>query len=140
MNQPGPFQLTLNGSAFQIVGPGVYVGDVAAGLDGVQAASFQAQFGYGSGGTSVTAYLQTSLDQGQNWVDVAAIQFITAGGTEIVNLSGLTPKTTPVAPTSQGLAPGQTVDGVLGDRFRAVVVVVGTYGNSSLLNITGCAR
>ncbi|KAF2991152.1 hypothetical protein OGR47_02710 [Methylocystis sp. MJC1] len=140
MNQPGPFQLTQNGVAFQIVGPGTLIGDFVEGLDGVQAITFQAQFLYGSGGSSVTAYLQTSIDQGNSWIDIAAVQFTTVGGAEMLNLSGLTPKTTPIIPTNQALTPGQTVDGILGDRFRAVVVVAGAYGSSSLLNITGCAR
>jgi hypothetical protein len=42
--------------------------------------------------------------------------------------------------TQQGLAFGQVNAGVLGDRFRAVVVVTGAYTNSTLLNVTGMAR
>lgn len=140
MNYPGPIQLTSGGTAFQIVGAGTYVGDTITGLYGVLSASFQAQFLYGSGGTSVTAYVQTSIDQGSTWADIAAIQFTTSSATNIVNLSALTPKTTPVVPSQQALSAGSCVDGILGDRFRAVVVVVGTYGSSSLLNVTGMVR
>ena len=31
----------------------------------------QANFAYGSGGTSVDAWLQTSIDGGSSWIDVA---------------------------------------------------------------------
>ena len=140
MDNPGAFQLTYQGGAFPIVGPGTFIGDWIAGLDGMLAASLQAQLLYGNGGTTVTVYFQTSLDQGQTPIDISAVQFTTASGTEVANLSGLTPKTTPVAPGQQTLTPGTSVDGVLGDRLRAVVVVAGTYGNSTLLNLTGIAR
>ncbi len=103
-------------------------------------ASLQAQFLYGSGGENCTVYVQTSIDQGQTAIDIAAVEFGQASGTEIVNLSALTPKTTPAAPTQQSLVPNSTVDGVLGDRLRAVVVVAGTYNNSTLLNVTAMAR
>jgi hypothetical protein len=137
---PGPIQLTTNGGAFQIVGPGILIGDWVTGLAGVLSASFQAQLLNGNGGTNGNVYLQTSLDQGQTPIDIAAFQFGAASATEIVNLSALTPKPTPLAPTNQSLAPGSTIDGVLGDRLRAVVVVTGTYGLSTLLNVTGVVR
>lgn len=140
MDNPGPLQLTFNGGAFQITGAGVLVGDWITGLAGILAASLQAQFLYGSGGENCTVYVQTSIDQGQTAIDIAAIEFAQASGTEIVNLSALTPKTTPAAPTQQSLAPGSSVDGVLGDCLRAVVVVAGTYNNSTLLNVTAMAR
>ena len=140
MDNPGPFQLTIGGNAFSITGPGTFVGDWEDGCEGILALSAQLQFIYGGGGASVTAYLQTSIDQGQTPIDIAAVEFTTASATEVVNLSGLTPRTTPLVPTQQGLTPGDCNDGILGDRFRLVVVVVGTYTQSTLLNATGVAR
>ena len=141
MNSPGPIQLTYGGvGALQIVGPGTFVGDWITGLSGMLSASLQAQLLYGAGGTTVTVYFQTSFDQGNTAVDIAAIQFTTAGGTNVVNLSALTPKTTPIVPTQQALAAGSANDGLLGDRLRFVAVVAGTYGNSTLLNATACVR
>lgn len=140
MDNPGPFQLTYQGGAFPIVGPGTFIGDWTTDLDGMLAVSLQAQLLYGSGGTTATVYFQTSLDQGQTAIDICAAQFTTASATEVANLSGLTPKTTPLVPGQQALTPGTSVDGVLGDRLRAVVVVTGTYGQSTLLNLTGVAR
>jgi hypothetical protein len=139
MDNPGPFQLTINGGAFQIGAAGTYVGDIENDLAGMLACAFQAQFAYTSGGTSVAMFVQTSIDQGQTWFDIWAQQWTTAGGIEAANVSALTPRTTPYAPVNQGLTPGTVEDGLLGDRLRAVVVVVGTYVQSAL-NITGCAR
>ena len=141
MDNPGAMQFTYsNGAAFPIVSAGTFIGDWIEDLAGMLALSLQAQLAYGSGGTTVTVYFQTSIDQGQTAIDIAAVQFATAPGTEMANLSGLTPKTTPVAPGQQTLTPGTCVDGILGDRVRAVVVVVGTYGGSTALNLTGIAR
>lgn len=141
MNAPGPFLLTFNGGqAFPIVGPGTFVGDWITGLDGMLSLSLQAALLYGSGGTSVTVYFQTSLDQGQTPIDICALQFTTLSSTQAVNLSGLTPKTTPLTPSQEALAAGSCVDGLLGDRVRAVVVVAGTYGSSTGLSLWGDAR
>ena len=140
MNSPGPIQLTYLGSAFSIVGAGTFIGDWITNLAGMLSASLQAQFQYGSGGTSVTVYFQTSFDQGQTAVDIAAIEFTEASGTAVVNLSALTPRTTPLTPTQQQLSPGSCNDGLLGDRLRAVVVVTGAYNNSTQLNATACVR
>lgn len=140
MERPGAIQFRLNGGAFSIASAGTFIGDWVEDLDGILALSLQAQFLYGSGGTSVTVYVQTSIDQGQTPIDIAALQFTTASATSIVNLSGLTPKTTPAVPSQQALAAGTCLDGVLGDRFRAVVVVVGTYAASTILNVTGVAK
>jgi hypothetical protein len=141
MNNPGPFQLTAQGgSAFQLNQAGTFIGWDELHLEGMHAVSLQFGFKYVAGGTTATAYVQTSLDQGQSWIDIAAVQFTTASGTQMVNLSGLTPVDTPVAPNFFTLAPGTVQDGILGDRLRAAVVVTGTYTGSTQINITGVAR
>lgn len=141
MDNPGAFQLTTeDGTAFSITSPGTFTGAWIEDLEGMLAASLQAQFAYGAGGATATVYIQTSIDQGQTPIDIAAIQFTTANGVEMVNLSGLTPKTTPASPGQQSLTPGTCIDGILGDRLRAVVVVAGTYSANTLLNISGIAR
>jgi hypothetical protein len=140
MDNPGVIPFTVNGGAFNIAGPGTQVGDWVADLDGMLSLSLEAQLLYGSGGASVMVYFQTSLDQGQTPIDIAALQFGTANATSVVNLSGLTPRTAPLSPTNAGLAAGSCIDGVLGDRVRAVVVVTGTYGGQTLLHLAGVAR
>ena len=100
-------------------------------LEGMQAASIQANFTWGSGGTSLKVIIETSLDQGTTWIEVARMAFAAASEENIVNLSGLTPKTTPITPAA--LADDTCQDGVFGDRWRARILTVGTYaGNTSL--------
>ena len=140
MDNPGPLQLTYNDGPFAIAGAGILVGDWIEDLDGMLAAAIQARFAYGGAGTSATLYIQTSFDQGATPVDIAAIAFTTASAVDVVNLSALTPKTTPVVPAQQALTPGTCVDGLLGDRLRAVVVVAGTYTNSTLLDVRAVVR
>lgn len=129
MNNPGYYSLAdlsittaLTGSAQTAI----------EDLEGTLAASIQAKFAYGSGGTSVKAYVQTTLDNGLTWVDIAAFAFMTSSATKVVNLSGLTPKTTAVTPSDGALVDDTCVDGVLGDALRVKITSVGTYVNTTL--------
>jgi hypothetical protein len=142
MDNPGPFVFTLNGGAFSLAAAGVFIGDWMEGFAGVDALSLGASFAYGAGGAApgVTVYFQTSLDQGQTPIDIFAPQFGQASALSLANLSGLD-KAAPFAPAQQSLTPNTIQDGVLGDRFRAVVVVGATpYGGASSLMLWGCAR
>jgi hypothetical protein len=140
MDQPGPFPFTYNGgAAFPLGVAGTFIGDWAENFAGIDALSLEAAFTAGTGGTSATVYFQTSIDQGQTPIDIAAIQFTTANGLSVANLSALD-KTNPFTPAQQSLTAGTVQDGVLGDRFRAVVVVVGAYAVPAALALFGCAR
>lgn len=100
-------------------------------LSGMLAASISANFVWGSGGTSLKVIIETSLNQGATWLEVARIAFGTASAEKVVNLSGLTPKTTAAAPGA--LSDDACLDGILGDRFRCRILTVGAYaGNTSL--------
>lgn len=99
-------------------------------LEGIVAATIEAKFSYGSGGTSLKAYVQVTLDRGLTWIDVACFAFTTASATKVVNLSGLTPKTTAIAPTDGALADDTCVDGILGSAMRVKLSSVGTYANT----------
>lgn len=109
-------------------------------LDGMLASAIEMRFAYGSGGTSVKAWLQTSLDQGQTWVDIACGAFTTSSATKIFNLSALTPKTSVVTPTDGTLSDDSAVDGVLGDRLRVKVTSVGTYAGNTTLGVRAVVR
>lgn len=101
-------------------------------LNGAVAAAVQFRLSYGSGGTSVKAYLQTSLDQGSTWIDIACATFTTSSAVRVVNLSALTAKTTAATPTDGTLTDDTAVDGILGDRLRVKVTSTGTYANTQL--------
>ena len=101
-------------------------------LEGMLAGTIQAKFAYGSGGTSAKAYVQTTLDDGLTWVDIASFAFTTTSAMKIINLSGLTPKTTAVTPSDGALSDDTCVDGVLGDALRVKLTTTGTYANTTL--------
>lgn len=135
----GDYALTtaVTGQVITDGGDGVaYIED----LEGMLAATVQFKFTYGSGGTNCKAFLQTSLDQNSTWIDVACVLFELASETRIVNLSGLTPKTTSVTPTDGTLTDDTALDGVLGDRFRVKITSTGTYAGSTSLSVRMQAR
>lgn len=136
MLSPGPKSL----GDIAIGAAGTQVTTPVTGLAGMTAVSILARLIYGSGGTTVRAYVQTSLDQGTTWIDVACILFGTTSEAEVVNLSGLTPRTTPAAPTDGSLADDTSFDGILGDQLRVKTISTGTYAGSTVLSVRAVAR
>lgn len=135
MTNPGVYDLAsialttaLTGEVVTDISGVEYVGD----LEGMLAASLQVRFAYGSAGTTCKVYVQTSLDQGTTWCDVCSVSLTTASATKIVNLSGLTPKTTAASPADGALADDTCLDGVMGDRWRVKVTSTGTYAGTTL--------
>lgn len=108
------------------------------GLEGMLGATIQANFNYGSGGTSLKVIVETSLDQGTTWVEVVRLAFTTASEENVVNLSGLTPKTTVVTPAA--LSDDTCLDGIFGDRWRCKILAVGTYAGNTSLSVRMQAR
>lgn len=136
MNNPGAFTL----GDFQVGAAATQTGTPLTGLQGLNAVSLQVRFAYGSGGTKTNVYIQSSIDQGQSWFDVANVAFTTTGGVQLVNLSGLDKLTTPTAPNNLALPDNTVLDGPIGDRLQAVVVSTGTYGGGTLVTVRGIAR
>lgn len=99
-------------------------------------AALQAAFTYGSGGTSATVYVQTSFDNGVNWVDVACFAFATTTAVKIANLSALTPVTTLYTPTDGTLTSNTVKDGVIGPMWRTKTTSVGTYAGGTKLVVS----
>lgn len=95
----------------------------------------QANFTYGGGGTSADAWLQTSLDGGTTWCDVANFHFTTASARKLFNLSSLTPVTTQATPSDGTLASNTAVDGLFGTKWRVKYTTVGTYAGGTTLAI-----
>jgi hypothetical protein len=109
-------------------------GTAITGLGGILRATLQVRFLYGSGGTSGTHYVQTTLDQGQTWIDIAAITFTTASKNVVLNFSALTPRTSQLTPSDGALAADTALDGVLGDQFRTKTIWSGTYAGQSMIS------
>lgn len=100
----------------------------------------QAVFTYGSGGTSVDAYVQTSLDQGATWIDVMEFNFLLASATKISACSIYGSLPTVVAPTDGSLASNTVVAGILGDRFRIKYKSAGTYAGGTSVQVVAWAK
>jgi hypothetical protein len=95
----------------------------------------QGTFTYGSGGTSVDAYVQTSLDSGNTWIDIAEFHFTTASERYVFNLSSLTPVTSEYTPTDGALSANTAKDGIIGSKLRVEYTTVGTYAAGTTLSI-----
>ena len=104
-------------------------------LYAMQGLAIEANFTYGSGGTTAKAYVQTSLDGGSNWIDVACLAFTTASARKVVNLNGKTAVAS-FTPADGALADNTEKDGVLGDRLRVKYVTTGTYGGDTNLKVS----
>lgn len=88
---------------------------------------------YGSGGTTIDCWVQTSVDGGATWTDIANFHFTTSAARFLFNLNSQTPVTTEYTPTDGSLASNTAKDGILGPQFRTKVTTTGTYaGNTSL--------
>lgn len=94
--------------------------------------AIQCALTYGSGGTTIDAYVQTSLDGGQTWIDVVHCGFTTASSKVVYNLSATTPNTTAVVPTDGTLAGAVAKDGIIGSQWRVKYITVGTYVATTL--------
>jgi hypothetical protein len=107
---------------------GTITGLAQTRFDGALGLTIQASItGYVSGGTTIDLYLQTSLDSGATWQDVANFHWTTANAVKNRSLSKLTVNATDKTPGSLALTVSTSVDGIFGDQFRWVSVSVGTY-------------
>jgi hypothetical protein len=123
---------------FSIGAAATQVGEVVDDLSGALAVTLSARLAYGSGGTSCYAVVETSLDQGVTWVQIARFDFTTSGLQKVITVSGLTPRI--AAATAGSLAADTALDGVLGDRLRATVVSTGTYAGSTVVSVRANIR
>ena len=81
-----------------------------------------------TGGTSIDGYVQSSLDGGATWYDIANFHFTTTAAQALFNLSALTAVATQKTGLTDGALTANTaVDGVIGDRLRVKWTSVGTY-------------
>jgi len=112
---------------------GTYVGPtyqvrLPSGVNPVMGA--QATFTYGSGGTTVNAYLQTSFDGGQTWCDVISFtQFALASARIVTNV--VQAAVAPAAATDGTLA-AASANALFGGWWRVKYVVVGAYAATTL--------
>ena len=104
--------------------------------DGIpENAVIQAAFVYGSGGTTLKAWVQTSLDFGVTWIDIYCFSVTQTSLVNVVNLSAQTAVTTSYVPLDGTLTANTSKDGILGPMFRVKTTSTGTYAGSTTLRI-----
>src|SRR6476469_6593996 len=69
------------------------------GLTGMKSLSVQASLTYGSGGTSIDVWVQTSFDGGVSWCDIMNFNYTTAGGRKVSTVVMSTALAAAVTPT-----------------------------------------
>lgn len=119
-------------NAFAVPAAGAFTSDpVTIGEAGDLTAVFD--FDYGSGGTSLRLWLQTSFDGGTNWYDIISpSQFATTDAVEIYSVSAAGDISTAPTEGSKALAAATVQSGMIGDMLRVAGTVVGTYAASTI--------
>jgi hypothetical protein len=113
------------------------VSDAFGFSDGVPlTALIQGELVYGSGGTTLDAWVQTSIDGGETWIDVCNFRWTTAGNRRLYNLSADTPITTVHTATDGTLAANTAKDGVIGRQWRVKYTSTGDYADDTTLKIS----
>jgi hypothetical protein len=94
----------------------------------------QGNFIYGSGGTSGTFWVQTSIDGGLSWCDVFAFGVLLANLRQAMNVVAITPKltTASIAITDGSLAANTAIDALVGELWRVKYTTVGTYAATTM--------
>jgi hypothetical protein len=113
-----------------------HVSDAVAVPEAGSVLSIESVFVRAAGGTTTKVYIQTSLDGGTTWFDVAQHDFATTTASKLSAVNRcIAPATQAVAPGDGALTADTIVQGILGDRVRAKVAVVGTYTGASSLKV-----
>ena len=109
-------------------------------LDRARGVLLWADLVYGSSGTNIKVWVQSSADGGVSWHDVACFAFTTASKRRMFNLSARTAVASIATPTEGTMADDTSVDGLLGDRLRVKYTSTGTYAGASTLTISAVTR
>jgi hypothetical protein len=107
---------------------------------GVQALDLQARLDVvGAAGTSVKAWVQTSIDGGVTWFDLVCFAFGGASAVKVARVPGQALKA-PQAIVDGTMADDTANDGPIGDRFRVKVTSAGIYGTGTTLTVSAIAK
>lgn len=107
--------------------------DAPVMLGRVEGLVIQCIFTYGSGGTTCRVWVQSSLDGGTTWFDIADFSHTTASLWRGYNLSSVAVAVTTLA--DGALTANTALNGFLGPIYRAKVTSTGTYAGSTTLQV-----
>lgn len=93
------------------------------------------KFTYGSGGTNVSVFVQTSFDGGTTWVDVISFtQLLLASAKQVASVNRQANQA-PFAATDGSMAQTTAKDGVFGSQWRVKIISTGTYAGNTTLEV-----
>lgn len=127
MDNAGCFPLAAQAITAPLAG--VALAPIAEDLDGMAAVTLEFVFGYGSGGTTCSAVVQTRLGAGATWRDIARADFAQASAIKYCVVEASAAKA--IAAYAALVAEGVN-DGLLGDALQVVVTSTGVYANTTL--------
>jgi hypothetical protein len=97
----------------------------------------QANFAWGSGGTSLNVSVQTSLDGGGTWCDAVNFTFATAVLRQVASVAStkIAAADAVVTATDGTLVANTVNDGIFGPLWRVRYSSVGTYGGNTTITV-----
>ena len=113
-----------------------FVGDVAFVPFGTRQLTAEAIFTRAGGGTTCDVFLQTTLNGGTTWIDIAQWAFVTTTASRVHGVRADIALGANYTPTDGSLADNTIKDGLMGDRIRVKIVVVGTYTGASSIVVS----
>jgi hypothetical protein len=92
---------------------------------------------YGSGGTTADAWVQTSLDGGVSWNDIANFHATTAAYRSVFNLNGVPTGIVQMTTFTDGTLAANTAFATpfLGTLWRVKYTTTGTYAGGTVLRV-----
>lgn len=123
-----------------ITAAGTVVGNAMPTPEGLLHINLQATFVYGSGGANLKAFVQTTLDGGATWRDVACFAFLLASAKKISALSGAIALAAAQGVSDAALADDTILNGLLGDQWRVKVVSTGTYAGGTTIQVNAVTQ
>jgi hypothetical protein len=138
--------LKMNGQRFTLLAP-LTIGAPVSGvtppitdLSGMRYLVVMANFLYGAAGTTVKAWVQTSLDGGLTWIDVMSFAFLLAAANKVSAVGVYTALAAVAVPGDGVLADNTIVNGLLGDQIRVKYITTGTYTGATSLALYATAK
>lgn len=110
------------------------LGPVRDNFHGLKGLAIEGELVYGSGGTTIDVWVQTSLNGGLTWIDIAQFAFGVASARRMYNLTNAA-VTAQATPGDGVLANNTAVNGFLGESFRVKYTVVGTYAGGTIARV-----
>jgi hypothetical protein len=90
----------------------------------------------GTGGSTLDVWIQTSVDGGTTWQDLANCHIVNTPVRQLWNVSALTAATSPVASADGQIAANTaTSQGLLGSRYRVKYTSTGTYSGGTTIQV-----